>query len=219
MAMKRVVGDDDVDVLGGLARPLDEALRDHRALAAQALVRRDRHLPPGALADAGDQLVAVAGLGRRRPTRAAAPPRRRAATAGRRSTWPTDEQRVLVVGEAALELVRAQVVAPALDQRVGRPAAEQRRERLGQPRHVAVDDLGLQGQRGGGDDGRLAGVHGVGAPRARGRPATCRCRCRPARAGGPCRRSRRRRRGPSRPARAARCRRPRRPRRGGARRG
>ena len=38
---ERVVGDDDVDVLGRLAGALDEALGDHRALAAQALVRAD----------------------------------------------------------------------------------------------------------------------------------------------------------------------------------
>ena len=39
--------------------------------------------------------------------------------------------------------------------------AEQRFQRLGQAGHVAVDDLGLQGERGGGDDGGGAGVHRV----------------------------------------------------------
>ena len=35
-------------------------------------------------------------------------------------------------------------------------------DRLGQAGHVAVDDLGLQGERGGGHDDRLAGRDGVG---------------------------------------------------------
>ena len=96
---------------------------------------------------------------------------------------PDREQAVLVVGEAALELVEAHVVAPALDERVGRAAPEDRREGVGDARHVAVDDLGLQRQRRGRDDGRLARLEGVGDRRARGRRATCRCRCRPARAG------------------------------------
>ena len=133
---------------------------DHRAAAAQALVARHRHLAPGPLGHARHELVAVAGLGDlgplAQPHHLGAEPRRLLVDRADR------HQRVgVVVGEAALELVGAQVVAPPLDQRVGRAPAEQRGERLGQPRHVAVDDLGLQGQRRGGDDGGRARVHGV----------------------------------------------------------
>ena len=60
---ERVVGDDDVDVSGGGTRALDEALGDHRAAAAQALLRADRHLPPGPLGHSRHELVAVTGLG------------------------------------------------------------------------------------------------------------------------------------------------------------
>ena len=157
---ERVVGDDDVDVAGGLAGALDEALRHHRAAPAQALLGADRHLPPGPLGHAGHQLVTVARLGDLGPV---AQPHHLGAQAGRLLVdGPDRHQGVgVVVGEAALELVGAQVVAPPLDQGVRGAAAEQRRERLGQPGHVAVDDLGLQGQRRGRDDGRRAGVHGV----------------------------------------------------------
>ena len=117
---ERVVGDDDVAVLGGLARPLDEAVGERRALAAHALVGADRHLPPGALADARDQLVAVAGLGLVGPL---AQPHDLLAEPGRRPVDLADvEQPVLVVGEAALQLVGTQVVAATLDQAVGRAA-------------------------------------------------------------------------------------------------
>ena len=79
----------------------------------------------------------------------------RAQRAAAASTW-LPPKRPLVVGEAALQLVRADVVAPALDQCVGRSAPEQRRQRVGDAGHVAVDDLGLERERGRRDDGRRA---------------------------------------------------------------
>ena len=77
------------------------------------------------------------------------------------STSATDSEPVVVVGVATRQLVGAQVVATALDQREGRPPAEQGGDRVGEPRHVAVDDLGLEGQRRRRDDGRTAAVDGV----------------------------------------------------------
>ena len=59
---------------------------------------------------------------------------------------------------AAVQLVQAQVVAAALEDRERRLAAEQRRQRLGQPRQVAVDELALQRDRRGGDDDRACRV-------------------------------------------------------------
>ena len=154
---ERVVRDDDVDVLRGLPGPLDEALGDDRALPAQALVRRDRDLPPRAVADPGDQLVAVA---RRRRVRPLPQPHHLGPEPGRRRAHLVDgEQSVVLVGEPALELVRAQVVAPALDQRVGRPPPEQRRQGRRDARHVPVDDLGLQCQCRRGHHGGLPGLH------------------------------------------------------------
>ena len=78
------------------------------------------------------------------------------------STWPDRQQTVLVVGEAALELVEAHVVAAPLDEGVRRTPPEDRGERVGDARHVAVDDLCLQGERRRRDDRRLARLEGVG---------------------------------------------------------
>ncbi len=133
---------------------------DERALAAHALVGRDRHLPPGPLGDAGDELVAVAGVGGGRPL--AQSDDLLAESADRGVDLTHREQAVLVVGEAALELVEAHVVATALDEGVRGTAPEDRSEGVGDARHVAVDDLCLQGERRGRDDGRLARLEGVG---------------------------------------------------------
>ena len=94
------------------------------------------------------------------------------------------EQAVLVVGEAALELVEAHVVAAALDEgdsvgrrpRTGASASATR----GMSRSTIWR---LQRQGGGRDDRRLAGCERRARPPGRGRRATCRCPCRPARAG------------------------------------
>ena len=148
-----VVGHDHVDVPRRRARLLHEALGDHRALLAQALMGRDRHLTPGPLGDAGDELVAVAGLRLLEPL---AEPDDLGPELGAVCVHGTDREQaaLVVVGEAARELVLAQVVAAALHQGVGRLATQQRGDGLGQPGHVTVDDLGLQGQRRGGDHGR-----------------------------------------------------------------
>ena len=98
----------------------------HSATRGHVLPRhscgRHRHLPPGALAHPGHELVAVAGLGLvgplAQPHDLVPEPRRRRGRPARRV-----EQPVLLVGEAALELVHADVVAPALDERVGRAPA------------------------------------------------------------------------------------------------
>ncbi len=154
-----VVGDDDVDVLGGLAGPFDEALGDERALAAEALVRRHGDLSPRALGHAGDELVAIARVGGRGPL---PQPQHLLAQAPHRGVdLPDREQALVVVGAAALELVQAHVVAPALDQGVGGTTTQDGRERVGDPRHVTVDDLRLQGQRRRRDDHRTPGCLGV----------------------------------------------------------
>ena len=205
-------------LLGRLAGPLDEALGDHRAPAAQALVRADtdtcrqaRSDTPGTSSSRSPDSVTSA-HSRSRTT--SWPSRRRRGPPRRRRTG-----RRLVVGEAALELVGAQVVAAALDEPVGRAAAEQRRERLGQARHVAVDDLRLQRQRRRGDDGGRAGLLGVhdGGDEVGERLAGAGARL-DEQVLAACRR-RRRRRAPSRPGPAARRRRLPGRRRAGARRG
>ena len=122
-------------------------------------MRRHRHLAPGPLGDTGDELVAVAGVGARGPLAQphdllAEPPRCRVDLAD-------PEEPLLVVGEAALELVETHVVAAALDERIRRAAAEDRGEGIGDAGHVAVDDLGLQGEGRRRDDGGLAGLEGV----------------------------------------------------------
>ena len=55
---------------------------------------------------------------------------------------------------AVLQLGQAQVVVAALEHREGRPPAEQRLDRVGEPGQVVVDQLGLQRQRRGRDDHR-----------------------------------------------------------------
>ena len=56
----------------------------------------------------------------------------------------------------------AQVVPATLHQGVGRWPTKDRGDGLGQPRHVTINDLSLQGQRRGGHHGRAAGVEGMG---------------------------------------------------------
>ena len=73
--------------------------------------------------------------------------------------------RVVVV--AAVQLVQAQVVAAALEDRERRCPAEQRLERLRQARQIAVDELALQG-----DGGRRDHDRGARWPRRGGSPGT-----------------------------------------------
>ena len=55
----------------------------------------------------------------------------------------------------------AEVVAATLDQSPGGLATEDWGNRLGQPRHITIHDLGLQGQCRGGNDARPASVESV----------------------------------------------------------
>ena len=150
---QRVVGHHDIDRPGVGPRRLDEALLRQRALRTQALVGRDGDLPPRSLADAGDQLVAVAG--RRLVGPAPQPEHLGPEPAGRGPLGRRVEERLLLGREAADQLVLAEVVAPALDQRVRRAATQHGGDGVGQPRQVAVDHLGLERQGRGGDDHRL----------------------------------------------------------------
>ena len=145
---QRVVGDDDVGLGRGPPGALGEALDAERAAVdAQALARRHRDLPPGLVRDAGDELVAVAGGGRRGPL--VQPLHVRAERAGGRV-----EERVLLVLGAVAQLVQAEVVVPALEYRELRPAAERPAQRVDQPGQVALDQLALQRDGGGGDHDR-----------------------------------------------------------------
>ena len=65
---QRVVGDHDVGGAGAAARPFGKALGAKRAAGhPEAFARRDADLRPRPIWDTGLQIVAVAGLGRRRP--------------------------------------------------------------------------------------------------------------------------------------------------------
>ena len=154
---QRVVGDDDVGLLGRLPRLLAEAVDPVRALAAQALPGADRHLPPGPVGDGERDLVAVPRRAFPRPL--AQPEDLRAQRRLRQRIRGHIEQRaglVLPGPRPAVHLLQAYVVAAPLGQRVRRRAAQHGRERLHQPRQVLVDELRLQrlGRRG--DDHPLA---------------------------------------------------------------
>ena len=155
---QRVVGDDDVRPPGLRARLLREAVvADRAARGAQALAGADRHLPPRRLGHAGDELVAVAGLG------VAAPLVDALDRAPERRDREGVEQLLGLVDvvAVAVQLVQAQVVAAALEDRERRRPAEQRRERLRQPGQVPVDELALQRDRRRRDDDRGAALDGV----------------------------------------------------------
>ena len=135
-----MVGDDDVDLRRPLAGQLGEALAAVRALlGAQALGGGDADLPPGAVGDPRVELVAVAGRGLVRPL---AQPHH--VTAELRRGRRVEQPVLVVVGHPAEELVAAQVVGPALEDRVGRAAAEHRLDRVDERGQVPVDDLLLQ---------------------------------------------------------------------------
>ena len=152
-------------------------------LTAQALAARHGHLAPGVLGDAGDELVAVAGLGVGDPL---AQPLDLTAHRGDRERVEQGGVVGLVL-HAGVELVEAQVVAAALEDGERRLAAE-RASRAPSPA--------------GAGRGRRAGAAARWWPsrsrpwprarrraagRGRGRRGTCRCRCRPARrCGHPC---------------------------------
>ncbi len=64
---QRMVRDDDVGPSGLVARLLCETTSAKRAARAEALPRGNRHLPPGAVINAGHEFVAVPRGGRFRP--------------------------------------------------------------------------------------------------------------------------------------------------------
>src|SRR5262245_16903572 len=99
-----MVADHDVDVVRALTGQLAVALGGHAAaLRPEALMCADRDLPPGPFADAGDELVAIAGPGLfgpgAQPEHLTTQPGRRA-TAGRGGVRQVEEA-VLVGGVAA----------------------------------------------------------------------------------------------------------------------
>ena len=139
-----MVGDDDVDPRRRLAGELGITRRSERApLRAEAFRRAHRDLAPGPVFDAGHELVAVPGGGVRRPL-AEAPH----LPAHGRDVGRIEQRLAGLVGRAGPQPVQAQIVAAALEDREGRLAAEQRSQRRGQARQIAVGQLALQGDRG-----------------------------------------------------------------------
>ena len=107
-----VVRDDNVSLSGTATRHLAKALFHQRAAAAQTLGGTDRHLSPGAVRDAGLQLVTVAGL---REVSPLAQAHHFLTHAGSRRRHVKESIR-LVFRVAALQLVQAEVVIAALEQ-------------------------------------------------------------------------------------------------------
>src|SRR5690606_15999046 len=107
---------------------------EERTALAEALERRDRDLTPGLVADAGHEVVAVARRRLVRPLaqahdllaegRGARPAARRRVVGRTRGLARQVEEGRLVRGVAARDLVHAQVVVPALEERDGRRPRE-----------------------------------------------------------------------------------------------
>ena len=172
-----VVGDHDVGIGGVLPGQFAEAFGRERALLrAEALHGGDGDLPPGPVRDAGHELVAVPRGGLLGPF---AQPDDFLAQLGGRPAQGGGEMRhagVLAEGEqlalgrffgreAALELVPAHVVGPALDQGDLDGPLQGRGDGLEQPGQVPAHDLGLQRQGGGGDQGGLVAGQRMGDQR------------------------------------------------------
>ena len=157
-----VVGDHDIGVPRDVARLLREAVGAERAACrAYAFPGRDADLGPRAVGHAGCELVAIAGLRRRRPGGESLDV---APECGARRRV---EQLLLrpIVGfgrRAVVNLVQAQVVSPALEEGELRRAWQCVRQRLGERRQVAVDELALQSDGGGGNHHGLVGGDGTG---------------------------------------------------------
>ena len=107
-----VVRNDNVSLSGTATRHLAKALFHQRAAAAQTLGGTDRYLSPGAVRDAGLQLVTVAGL---RAVGPLAQAHHFLTHAGGRRRHVKESIR-LVFRVAALQLVHAEVVIAALEQ-------------------------------------------------------------------------------------------------------
>ena len=98
-------------------------------------LRADRHLAPGALGDARDELVAVAAVGLLSPFPQPdhLPPEAGGVGLHRAHR---EEGGVVLLGEASGGLVETHIILAALDQRVRRPAAHDPPYRLRQPGQV-----------------------------------------------------------------------------------
>ncbi|GGX30975.1 hypothetical protein GCM10010353_52680 [Streptomyces chryseus] len=141
-----MVGHDHVGELGALAGRLREALRAVRALrGAEALAGGDGDLPPGAVGDAGGEVVAVARLGLARPVPHAQEVL--AELAGRRGGFELVEETVVFfLRHALVQPVQAEVVRPPLEHgELGAPA-QQRMQRLDRTREITLHELALEGQ-------------------------------------------------------------------------
>ena len=173
----RVVGDDDVGVRGVLPGQFAEAFgREGALLRAEALHGGDGDLPPGTVRDAGQEFVPVPRHGVLGPF---AQPDHFLAELGGRAAHGRGEVRHggvlaereelalgrLFGGEAAFELVAAHVVGAALDEGDLDGPVQRRGDGLQQPGQVPADDLGLQGQGGGGDQGGLVADERMGDQR------------------------------------------------------
>ena len=163
-----VVGHHEIGSGGGGARQLGEALGLQGAGLSQALGPGDGDLGPGALGDAGDEVVAVTGVRPGRPLAQAdhllAQARVAPVPGGRLGDGVPDAEEgglVLLLRVAAVEAVAAQVVLPSLEQgHLGAGAGDLLDGVRGQGR-VLGEDLPLQGQGGGGDHDPGTGLHGV----------------------------------------------------------
>src|SRR5262249_40150167 len=140
---QRMVGHDDVGVACLLPRALGETLHAERAtLCSQALAGADRDLAPCQLAHAGNELVAVAGLGGSRPLVESLH-----LQSGRRERAWGEQRLASVVGRTAANPLQAQVVPASLEDCEDRLPAKRGRDRLSQARQVTVDELALQRDR------------------------------------------------------------------------
>src|SRR5690606_20444576 len=132
-------------------------LTERAAGFPQAFPRRDADLPPGAVADAGGEFVAVAGLGIGgpfvEPFDLAAEPRDRESVEQFRFGR--------LFRDGAVDFVQAEIVVAALEDREFRWPPEWFRQGLRQPGQIPVHQLPLEGDGGGGDHHRAPGADRV----------------------------------------------------------
>ncbi len=151
---QRMVGDDDIGPAGGGTRPFGEALRAKRTAGdADTFPRGNADLRPGSIRHTGLEVVTVTGVGRRRP---AGEPLHVAPQRGHRHRVEEFLLRYVVLLAsctagltAVVDFVQAQVIPPPFEQRELRAARQRLGERIGQPGQIAIDELALQGDRGG----------------------------------------------------------------------
>ena len=150
---ERVVGDDDVGVLGGLAGQLREALRGVRAArGTHALAVVDADLPPGAIGVRRCGLtVAVRTVAASRLARQVLGPLAQRQHLGAEASLGQVDESTLLVGHALAHAVQAGVVGAPLHDGVRRRGAHGLAGTRDQGWEVALDELVLQPERGGGD--------------------------------------------------------------------